>query len=121
MIVRHTRGQISLQLPPRRAHTIRLKLHPDEQALYDGISALVLYHGSLSPAHKDAAIRDFQGDLLVLLSTEAAGEGRNLQFCRVMVNFDLPWNPMRIEQRIGRIHCPTCAVGESGQTQHRGF
>jgi SNF2 family DNA or RNA helicase len=63
-----------------------------------------LYHGSLSPAQKDAAIRDFQADLPVLLSTEAAGEGRNLQFCRAMVNFDLPWNPMRIEQRVGRIH-----------------
>jgi hypothetical protein len=40
----------------------------------------------------------------VLLSTEAAGEGRNLQFCHTMVNFDIPWNPMRIEQRVGRIH-----------------
>jgi superfamily II DNA/RNA helicase len=40
----------------------------------------------------------------VLLSTEAAGEGRNLQFCRLMLNFDLPWNPQRIEQRVGRIH-----------------
>jgi SNF2 family DNA or RNA helicase len=214
VMVRHSRGQISLQLPPRRAHTIRLRFHPDEQALYEGISDLVrrmiadqvsgaqrfglltllrevgssaaatistlrslaenrplapyrpellrlagqaaavqtsakadalvkllaaqvasgqgdkvliftqfratqemlaermrqegipfvLYHGSLSPAHKDAAIRDFQTELPVLLSTEAAGEGRNLQFCRAMVNFDLPWNPMRIEQRVGRIH-----------------
>ncbi len=214
VMVRHTRGQISLQLPPRRAHTIHLKLHSDEQALYDGISALArrmmeeqvasshrfglrtllreagssaaattatlrslakhkalapyrkemlrlarqaqavqasakadallkllaaqmaggqgdkvlifsqfratqemlaqrlhqedilfaLYHGSLSQAKKDAVIRDFQADLPVLISTEAAGEGRNLQFCRVMVNFDLPWNPMRIEQRVGRIH-----------------
>jgi len=40
----------------------------------------------------------------VLLSTEAGGEGRNLQFCNGLVNFDLPWNPMAIEQRIGRIH-----------------
>lgn len=40
----------------------------------------------------------------MLLSTEAAGEGRNLQFCHVMINFDLPWNPMQIEQRLGRIH-----------------
>lgn len=40
----------------------------------------------------------------MLLTTEAAGEGRNLQFCHAMVNFDLPWNPMRIEQRLGRIH-----------------
>ena len=40
----------------------------------------------------------------MLLSTEAAGEGRNLQFCRTLINFDIPWNPMRIEQRVGRIH-----------------
>ena len=40
----------------------------------------------------------------MLLTTEAAGEGRNLQFCHVMVNVDLPWNPMRIEQRLGRLH-----------------
>ncbi|MBC5803947.1 MAG: SWF/SNF helicase family protein [Candidatus Eremiobacteraeota bacterium] len=40
----------------------------------------------------------------LLLTTEAAGEGRNLQFCHVMINFDLPWNPMQIEQRLGRIH-----------------
>ena len=55
-------------------------------------------------AQKNAAIEDFQTSKPVLLSTEAAGEGRNLQFCRAMVNFDLPWNPMRIEQRVGRIH-----------------
>jgi len=40
----------------------------------------------------------------VLVSTETGSEGRNLQFCNVMINYDLPWNPMRIEQRIGRIH-----------------
>ncbi|RLM53265.1 helicase-related protein, partial [Halorubrum sp. Atlit-26R] len=37
-------------------------------------------------------------------STDAMSEGRNLQFCNIMVNYDLPWNPMRVEQRIGRIH-----------------
>jgi SNF2 family DNA or RNA helicase len=62
------------------------------------------YHGSLARAEKDAAIAAFTGATPVLLSTEAAGEGRNLQFCHAMVNFDLPWNPMRIEQRLGRIH-----------------
>ena len=46
----------------------------------------------------------FRGDVPILLTTEAAGEGRNLQFCHVMINFDLPWNPMQIEQRLGRIH-----------------
>jgi len=64
----------------------------------------VLYHGGLSTAQKDEAIRRFEQSAGVLLSTEAAGEGRNLQFCRTMINFDLPWNPMRIEQRVGRIH-----------------
>ncbi len=216
VMVRHSRSQISLQLPPRRAHTVQIDLYPEEQALYDGITTLgrrimgdaalankhrfglrmllreasssaaatqstllrlaeaptlgayheellrlgqeaegvsrsakadalrkvleaqaragdphkkviiftqfratlemlarnleawgfpfALYHGGLSRQAKDQAIRDFQEDLPILLSTEAAGEGRNLQFCRVMVNFDLPWNPQRIEQRVGRIH-----------------
>jgi SNF2 family DNA or RNA helicase len=64
----------------------------------------VVYHGELDIAAKQRAIADFQGRAQVLLSTEAAGEGRNLQFCRTMINFDIPWNPMRIEQRVGRIH-----------------
>ena len=68
-----------------------------------GIAAVV-YHGGLGRREKDAAIAAFSGDIPVLLTTEAAGEGRNLQFCHVMVNFDLPWNPMQIEQRLGRIH-----------------
>jgi SNF2 family DNA or RNA helicase len=68
-----------------------------------GISPAV-YHGGLSRQEKEAAIRRFRAAVPVLLTTEAAGEGRNLQFCHVMVNFDLPWNPMQIEQRLGRIH-----------------
>ena len=62
------------------------------------------YHGSLSRREKDAAVAAFSGDVPVLLSTESAGEGRNLQFCHVMINMDLPWNPMQIEQRLGRLH-----------------
>jgi SNF2 family DNA or RNA helicase len=68
-----------------------------------GIS-FVVYHGQLSTEAKNKAIADFEAEAQVLLSTEAAGEGRNLQFCHTMVNFDIPWNPMRIEQRVGRIH-----------------
>jgi SNF2 family DNA or RNA helicase len=64
----------------------------------------VLYHGGLTAQAKNEVIRRFEREARVLLSTEAAGEGRNLQFCRTMLNFDLPWNPMRIEQRVGRIH-----------------
>jgi SNF2 family DNA or RNA helicase len=62
------------------------------------------FHGDLTPAEKEAAIDRFRRGVKVLVSTEAGGEGRNLQFCRVVVNYDLPWNPMRIEQRIGRVH-----------------
>jgi len=62
------------------------------------------YHGSLTRTEKESAIAEFRGETPILLSTESAGEGRNLQFCHVMVNFDLPWNPMQIEQRLGRLH-----------------
>lgn len=62
------------------------------------------FHGDLTSAEKEAAVEKFRRGVKLFLSTEAGGEGRNLQFCRVVVNYDLPWNPMRIEQRIGRIH-----------------
>ncbi|MBU1751908.1 MAG: DEAD/DEAH box helicase [Chloroflexi bacterium] len=227
VMVRHARGQVGVQLPPRRAHTVHIRLDDNERALYDDVSAFirarmapapdedqaplsmahrftlqilqreigssppaarptllaladhealepyhddllrladragriqswakglalerllvtqlaenvpekliifthfrttldlladllrglgvdfVLYHGGLTRQEKDDAIKRFEGPARVLLSTEAAGEGRNLQFCHTMVNFDLPWNPQRIEQRVGRIH-------RVGQTQ----
>ena len=62
-----------------------------------------LYHGGLSRQEKEEAVRAFGGPCRVLVSTEAGGEGRNLQFAHGLVNYDLPWNPMRIEQRIGRL------------------
>src|SRR2546421_4597720 len=65
---------------------------------------VVVYHGGLSPSAKDAAVRTFREHGQIFLSTEAGGEGRNLQFARTVVNYDLPWNPLRIEQQIGRVH-----------------
>ncbi len=62
------------------------------------------FEGSMSGTEKDAAIERFREDVPVLLSTESGGEGRNLQFCNTLINFDLPWNPQLIEQRIGRVH-----------------
>ena len=64
----------------------------------------VRFEGAMSGPEKDASIARFQNQVPLLLSTESGGEGRNLQFCNTLVNFDLPWNPMAIEQRIGRIH-----------------
>ncbi len=220
VMIRHSRGQVNVKLPPRRAHTVRLTLSPAERALYQNVSGFVRqalqegrdsgarkltlgilqreigssalaaahtlrhiashptwkghkarllaladeaaavedwakadallkilqtsrqekvlifthfqatlealaqrlenagieyipYHGGLTIAQKDDAIRRFEAEGRVLLSTEAAGEGRNLQFCHIMVNFDLPWNPQRIEQRVGRIH----RVGQNRQVE----
>jgi len=67
-------------------------------------------HGGMKIGDRDTpgtrlyAEREFREEAQVLVATEAAGEGINLQFCWLMVNFDIPWNPMRLEQRMGRIH-----------------
>ncbi len=81
----------------------RTLLHLQEVLEADGYR-VAAYHGGLSSAAKDAAVRTFREDRPIFLSTEAGGEGRNLQFARTVVNYDLPWNPLRIEQRIGRVH-----------------
>jgi superfamily II DNA or RNA helicase len=62
-----------------------------------------LFNGRMGLEEKEEAVRSFKADDQVLISTEAGGEGRNFQFCHLMVNYDLPWNPMRVEQRIGRL------------------
>jgi len=65
----------------------------------------IVYWGAHSTADRDKRIRAFHEDeRSVLIATRAGSEGRNLQFCNVLVNYDLPWNPMVVEQRIGRLH-----------------
>jgi superfamily II DNA or RNA helicase len=64
---------------------------------------VAIFHGSLTADEKEEAVRRFRADAQVLISTEAGGEGRNLQFAHLLVNYDLPWNPMKVEQRIGRL------------------
>jgi SNF2 family DNA or RNA helicase len=64
----------------------------------------VLFHGGLTTDAKRAAVDDFRSGAPVMVATELGGEGQNLQFCSLLVSFDLPWNPMQIEQRIGRLH-----------------
>jgi superfamily II DNA or RNA helicase len=63
-----------------------------------------IFHGGMSGAAKDSAIAAFASDARVLVSTDVGAEGRNLQFCRTVINYDLPWNPAAIEQRVGRVH-----------------
>ena len=65
----------------------------------------IVYWGAHSTPERDARIRAFHQDPRgVLIAPRAGSEGRNLQFCNVLVNYDLPWNPMVVEQRIGRLH-----------------
>ncbi|MXZ70797.1 MAG: DEAD/DEAH box helicase [Acidobacteria bacterium] len=74
----------------------------DERLQEDGVETMVL-HGGMS--NKDEIVSSFQNtrDANVLLSSEVGSEGIDLQFARIVINYDLPWNPMRVEQRIGRI------------------
>ncbi len=76
-----------------------------------------LFHGRMDNQRKDREIESFRGEKQVLVTTEIGGEGRNLQFCCRMVNYDLPWNPMKIEQRIGRIH----RIGQEKEVQIFNF
>lgn len=67
-------------------------------------------HGGMKVGDRDTpgtrifAEREFRENAQILVATEAAGEGINLQFCWLMINYDIPWNPVRLEQRMGRIH-----------------
>ncbi|MHA1859703.1 MAG: helicase-related protein, partial [Candidatus Asgardarchaeia archaeon] len=61
-------------------------------------------HGGMSMHDRIRAEKIFRDETEIMVATEAAGEGINLQFCHIMVNYDIPWNPNRLEQRMGRIH-----------------
>ncbi|CAG7624458.1 RNA polymerase-associated protein RapA [Paenibacillus solanacearum] len=74
------------------------------QYLKDHKITAVPYRGGMNRGKKDWMMDLFRNRAQVLVATEAGGEGINLQFCHNMINFDLPWNPMRVEQRIGRVH-----------------
>lgn len=60
--------------------------------------------GAKSADMKAALVEHFRDDADILICTEAGAEGINLQFCSLLINYDLPWNPQRVEQRIGRVH-----------------
>jgi SNF2-related domain/Helicase conserved C-terminal domain len=82
--------------------------HPTSKAIYE--AWLGMHAGtdriSESPSAnmRAALVEHFRDDASILIATEAAAEGINLQFCNLVVNYDLPWNPQRVEQRIGRCH-----------------
>lgn len=81
---------------------------PEATAIYEHWLAKNQNTGRISGSRavdvRTALIEHFRDEATILLATEAAAEGMNLQFCSLVVNYDLPWNPQRIEQRIGRCH-----------------
>jgi superfamily II DNA or RNA helicase len=73
------------------------------EALRQRKISFATFSGDMTGPQKDAAVALFRDTVPILLCTESGGEGRNLQFCNTLINFDIPWNPMAIEQRIGRV------------------
>src|SRR5262245_47400852 len=83
-------------------HSRETLTHVASRLAETGVS-FARFDGSLSAPEKDTAIAEFRDHATILLCTQSGGEGRNIQFCNTLINFDVPWNPMAIEQRIGRI------------------
>ena len=77
------------------------RIYENWKQRHDGDGAI---SGSRQADMKAAVVEEFRDRASILIGTEAAAEGINLQFCSLLVNYDLPWNPQRIEQRIGRCH-----------------
>jgi len=75
-----------------------------ERRLRDWGYSVCIIHGGMPLEDRIEAERVFKHQAQIMVATEAAGEGINLQFCHLMINYDIPWNPNRLEQRMGRIH-----------------
>ena len=75
-----------------------------EERLKNNGYKVATIHGGKSVEERRSAQSDFAKEAKILIATDAAGEGINLQFCRLLINWDIPWNPNRLEQRMGRIH-----------------
>ncbi len=79
--------------------------------------SVVCLNGSMSIEDRRVAQQQFAEQAHVMISTEAGGEGLNLQFCHIVINYDIPWNPMRLEQRIGRVD----RIGQSHEVEVINF
>lgn len=97
-LIREINDKVIVFTEYRASQEYLLKFFKDRQII------AVPYRGGMNRGKKDWMMDLFKSRAQVLVATEAGGEGINLQFCHHIVNFDLPWNPMRVEQRIGRVH-----------------
>ena len=79
-------------------------LYLQERLSNNGYTVATIHGGMTVDERREAQCRFMTPDVQILICTDAAGEGINLQFCRLLINWDIPWNPNRLEQRMGRIH-----------------
>jgi len=83
------------------------QFRPTQDAIAESVRTLDepvhVVNGDLSSKQKAQKVADFEAEGGVMVATDSISEGRNMQFCNVLVNYDLPWNPMKVEQRIGRV------------------
>lgn len=95
-----------------RAEAEKLLIFTEHRDTLDSLSArleekgytVATIHGGMDVDSRKQAQRQFRTQAKIMVATDAAGEGINLQFCRYLINWDIPWNPNRLEQRMGRIH-----------------
>ena len=98
-LLRKNRADKTIIFANFRATIRRLSQSLDEAGIAHGV-----FSGEQSLQEKQMAVDLFRHEVPVLLCSDSGGEGHNLQFASTLINFDLPWNPMRIEQRVGRVH-----------------
>jgi helicase domain-containing protein len=79
-------------------------IYLEQRLRNSGYSVATIHGGMAVDERREAQCRFKTPDVQILIATDAAGEGINLQFCRLLINWDIPWNPNRLEQRMGRIH-----------------
>lgn len=79
-------------------------LYLEERLTNSGYNVATIHGGMSVDERRESQCRFMNPDVQILICTDAAGEGINLQFCRLLINWDIPWNPNRLEQRMGRIH-----------------
>ena len=79
-------------------------LYLQERLSNNGYTVATIHGGMTVDERREAQCRFMTPDVQILICTDAAGEGINLHFCRLLINWDIPWNPNRLEQRMGRIH-----------------
>lgn len=75
-----------------------------ERRLKEHVSDIALIEGSMKMEDRQRAVQKFRNEVPIMIATDAGGESINLQFCNQMINYDIPWNPNKLEQRMGRIH-----------------